>query len=66
MAGVIEYIEQSRTFLGEVSTELKKVVWPPRKETLAFTWVVLIVVAFVAVYLGLVDLLLSMALGLVF
>jgi len=66
MAGVIEYIEQSRTFLSEVSTELKKVVWPPRKETLAFTWVALIVVAFVAVYLGLVDILLSLALGLVF
>jgi len=66
MASVSEYIEQGRTFLGEVSTELKKVYWPTRSETGAFTLVVVIVVAFVSVYLGLVDYVLSLLLGLLF
>ena len=66
MANVGEYIGQSRTFLNEVVVELRRVAWPPRKETLAFTWVVLILVAFIAVYLGVIDWVLSLLLGLVF
>jgi len=66
MANVTEYIGQSREFLGEVAVELRKVYWPPRKETIGFTGVVVIIVAFVAVYLGLVDYLLSLCMGLVF
>ena len=66
MASVSEYIEQGRTFIGEVSTGLKKVYWPTRSETGAFTLVVVIVVAFVSVYLGLVDYVLSLLLGLLF
>ncbi|MFP6626396.1 MAG: preprotein translocase subunit SecE [Deltaproteobacteria bacterium] len=66
MANVAEYVDQGRTFLGEVVVELKKVYWPPRKETVAFTGVVVIIVSFVAVYLGLVDYVLSLLLGLVF
>jgi preprotein translocase subunit SecE len=66
MASVSEYIEQGRTFLGEVSTELKKVYWPTRSETGAFTMVVVVVVSFVSLYLGLVDYALSLLLGLSF
>ena len=66
MANITEYIGQSREFLGEVAVELRKVYWPPRKETIGFTGVVVIIVAFVAVYLGLVDYLLSLCMGLVF
>ena len=66
MASVSEYIEQGRTFIGEVSTELKKVYWPTRSETGAFTLVVVVVVSFVSVYLGLVDYVLSLLLGLLF
>lgn len=66
MANVSEYISQGRTYLNEVGTELKKVYWPSRKETLAFTGVVLVVVAFIAVFLGLVDYILSLFLGLIF
>ena len=66
MPSVTEYISQGRTFLGDVSTELKKVYWPPRSETVAFTGVVLIVVSFVAAYLGIVDFVLSRILGLLF
>jgi preprotein translocase subunit SecE len=66
MASVNEYIAQSRTFLGEVGAELRKVYWPPRQETLAFTGVVLFVVGFVAIYLGIVDYVLSLLMGLLF
>ncbi len=66
MANVTEYVEQGRTFLGECATELKKVVWPTRNETFTFTTVVLVVVAFVSLYLGIVDYILSLLLGLVF
>ncbi|HEY2772430.1 MAG TPA: preprotein translocase subunit SecE, partial [Candidatus Binatia bacterium] len=50
----------------EAVAELKRVYWPSRKETTAFTWVVLVVVAFVAIYLGTVDYLISMIMRLVF
>ena len=66
MASVIEYISQGRSYVGEVVAELKKVYWPPRSETFAFTGVVLVVVSFIAVYLGVVDYILSLLLGLVF
>jgi preprotein translocase subunit SecE len=66
MAGVSEYITQGRTFFSEVVAELKKVYWPPRNETVAFTAVVVVVVTFVSAYLGLVDWLLSILMGLVF
>jgi preprotein translocase subunit SecE len=52
--------------MGDVSTELKKVYWPPRSETVAFTGVVLVVVSFVAAYLGIVDFVLSRLLSLLF
>ncbi|MFI5355293.1 MAG: preprotein translocase subunit SecE [Desulfobaccales bacterium] len=40
-------------------SELKKVVWPNRKETLGTTGVVLILVVIISTYLGMVDYLLS-------
>ena len=43
-------------FLKEVQLELKKVVWPTRKDTLASTSVVLIIVIIIAFFLGLIDL----------
>jgi preprotein translocase subunit SecE len=42
-------------FLKEVRFELKRVTWPSRKETLAGTVVVLIIVMIVAFFLGIVD-----------
>jgi len=46
-------------FLKEVKGELKRVTWPTRKETLAGTAVVLIIVFITAFFLGIVDLGLS-------
>jgi preprotein translocase subunit SecE len=50
-------------FLRDVRSELRKVTFPSRKETLASTVVVLVVVFIIAVYLGLVDLGLSLVLS---
>ena len=42
-------------FLREVRTELKKVTWPSRKDTLSGTVVVLVAVVIIGVFLGIVD-----------
>jgi preprotein translocase subunit SecE len=54
-----QYWAQTRNFLVEAVQELKKVTWPNRKETLGTTGVVLVLVFFIAGYLGLVDFILS-------
>jgi len=50
----------SRQYLREVVSELKKVVWPSRKETVGSTTVVLVIVAVCGVFLGIVDQVLSL------
>jgi len=52
-------IDMARQYLREVAYELRKVVWPSRKETLASTAVVLVVVMLCGIYLGFVDLILA-------
>jgi preprotein translocase subunit SecE len=42
-------------FFREVKTELKKVTWPPRKDTVASTSVVLVIVLILAFFLFFVD-----------
>jgi len=42
-------------FFYEVKAELKKVTWPTRKETIASTSVVLVIVLIIAVFLFIVD-----------
>jgi preprotein translocase subunit SecE len=53
------YIDKGLQFLREVKVELKKVVWPTRKQTIGSTVVVLILVMIISVFLGLVDMGLS-------
>lgn len=48
-----------RQYLREVSYELRKVIWPSRKETIGSTAVVLVIVILAGAFLGLVDLILS-------
>jgi preprotein translocase subunit SecE len=48
-------IETVTQFLKEAKVELKKVVWPSPKQTMASTAVVIIIVFIVAIYLGIVD-----------
>ena len=46
-------------FLTEVRAEVKKVTWPTRAEALGGTAVVVVVVLIMAVFLGVVDAILS-------
>lgn len=66
MANASEYIGQGRAFVSEAYTELKRVHWPSRQETIAFTWVVIAVVAFTSLYLGVVDFIISLGMRFVF
>jgi preprotein translocase subunit SecE len=50
-----EKYEGAKQFLREVKTELKKVTWPSRKDTLSGTAVVLVAVFIIALFLGVVD-----------
>jgi len=52
-------IEKAKQFFREVRVEVKKISWPLRKETMASTAVVLIIVFIVSFFLGIVDLGLS-------
>ena len=46
-------------FLRQVVAELRKVIWPTRKELLTYTWVVLVFVVIMAGLIGLFDLALA-------
>jgi preprotein translocase subunit SecE len=59
MPSVTNWWHQIVTFVAEAWQELKKVTWPGRKETLGTTLVVLILVVFIAAFLGMVDMGLS-------
>lgn len=52
-------------YFREVRGELKKVLWPGRRETAVFTLVVLVSVALVAAVIGVIDLVLGQLMKLV-
>lgn len=53
------WVDTVREYLREVIYELRKVVWPSRKETLGSTAIVLVIVGLAASFLGIVDFVLS-------
>jgi len=59
-------IKKISTFLTEVRGELAKVSWSTREELMGSTAVVLTFTALLAVFIGVIDFLLSMALKIVF
>jgi len=59
MKKIKEFWARMQQFFREVRVELKKVTWPSRKETIASTSVVLVMVILVSFFLGIVDLGLS-------
>jgi preprotein translocase subunit SecE len=61
----VSWWAKSVQFLREAKVELKKVSWPSRKETMASTVVVIVLVIIVSAFLGLVDMGLSSLVGLV-
>ena len=52
LGNLVQYFQDSKV-------EMKKVTWPSRKETLGLTWVVLIFVVIISLFLGVSDLGLS-------
>ncbi len=60
----LQWWHRSRQYFWEVWHELRKVVWPSRKETLGSTSVVLVIVILSGIFLGIVDLILSRLVGL--
>ena len=58
-ASMTAMYEKAVQFFRDVQSELRKVTFPSRKETLASTTVVIVVVFIIALYLGVVDFVLS-------
>ncbi len=52
---VTKPVGRVRTFFREVKVELSKVTWPPRKELLTSTGVVIIAVIIAGVFIGAFD-----------
>jgi preprotein translocase subunit SecE len=56
-------IEKIKQFFREVKTETSKVVYPSRDELIGSTWIVIITVVVISVFLGIVDLSLAKIVG---
>lgn len=63
---VIKYYQNIKKFLLEVRTELGKVSWSSRKELIDSTFVVIVATFAAGIFIGLVDVLLSKMLSLVY
>jgi preprotein translocase subunit SecE len=63
--GKNQWIGQVKDFFREVRIELKKVTWPSRKETIAATGMVIFLSVLVAFFLGLLDVGLAKAVGII-
>lgn len=48
-------VEKVRNFFSEVKIEAKKVNYPTKDELIGSTWVVIITVIIIAIFLGLID-----------
>ena len=56
-------LEKVKEFFREVKVEIKKVIFPSKDELTGSTWVVIITVVIISVFLGIVDLGLSKLVG---
>ena len=61
----MEFLRNVQQFFRDVAAEFRRVNWPSRSEVAASTVVVLALVFVVAVYLGLVDVMLSRIVGVI-
>jgi len=59
-----EYVERVTTFLQDIQAETKKVTWPSRKDVIGSTVVVVVAVFVLAGFLGIIDFVLSLLIGL--
>ena len=58
-------IKRVSKFAGEVKTEMSKVTWSSRQELIHSTMIVLSVMAFLSIFIGIVDLFFSQAVKLI-
>ena len=56
-------LNKVKEFFREVKTEVKKVVFPTKDELIGSTWVVIITVLIISLFLGIIDLSLSKIVG---
>jgi preprotein translocase subunit SecE len=56
---VVERLRTLREFFEQSKVEIKKVTWPSKKETIATSIAVVVMTIVMAVYLGLVDVVLA-------
>ncbi len=66
MEDKINIVERVKTFFNEVVVELKKVVWPTRKQVSTSTIVVVVIVFITALYLDVIDLFFNYIMSLLF
>jgi preprotein translocase subunit SecE len=52
---ILEFIKKAKQYLYEVKTELRKIVWPERDKATKTTYVVVIFIILVTIFLGLID-----------
>ena len=62
----MSWTAQSREFLKEVRSEIGKVSWPTREELRDSTLVVIVTVLIVSAFVGIVDRVLGLGMGLLF
>lgn len=48
-------VEKVKNFISEVKIETKKVNYPTKDELIGSTWVVVITVIIIAIFLGMID-----------
>jgi preprotein translocase subunit SecE len=63
MNKIREWYEKVLTFFKEVKIEMKKVSWPNKEELKNYTVVVLFVIFVMSVYIGIIDKILGIFLG---
>jgi len=52
-------VQKVKPFLDSVKIELSKVTWPTRKETMATTGVVIVIIFLISIFLGVCDVVLA-------
>jgi len=58
-------IKKIKEFFKEVKIEIKKVIFPTKDELIGSTWVVIVTVLVISLFLGVVDLGLSKLVGII-
>jgi preprotein translocase subunit SecE len=55
MNRIKQFFEKTKRFFRELRAELRKVVWPTKKETMQYTMIVVSTVAVVSLFIWVID-----------